>query len=237
MTTTRRDFLAAAVTAAGAAVTPDLAHAQEPHHDHDHDHQVVPSDPALRVKALESLLVEKGLVDRAALDALIDTYEHKVGPRNGARVVARAWADPAYKQRLLTTADVAIAELGYGGLQGEHMVVVENTAKVHNLVVCTLCSCYPWPVLGLPPVWYKSAPYRSRSVIDPRGVLREFGLDLANDVEVRVWDSTAELRYLVLPERPAGTEKMSEAELAGLVTRDSMVGVAKITAQAQGVQA
>jgi nitrile hydratase subunit alpha len=239
MTTTRRDFLTAAVTAAGAAVTPDLAHAQEHdhHHDHDHDHQVVPSDPALRVKALESLLVEKGLVDRSALDALIDTYEHKVGPRNGARVVARAWADPAYKQRLLTNADAAIAELGYGGLQGEHMVVVENTAKVHNLVVCTLCSCYPWPVLGLPPVWYKSAPYRSRSVIDPRGVLREFGLDLTDDVEVRVWDSTAELRYLVLPERPAGTEKMSEAELAGLVTRDSMVGVAKVTTQAQGVQA
>jgi nitrile hydratase len=237
MTTTRRDFLAAAVTAAGAAVTPDLAHAQEPHHDHDHDHQVVPSDPALRVKALESLLVEKGLVDRAALDALIDTYEHKVGPRNGARVVARAWADPAYKQRLLTNADDAIAELGYGGLQGEHMVVVENTAKVHNLVVCTLCSCYPWPVLGLPPVWYKSAPYRSRSVIDPRGVLREFGLDLTDDVEVRVWDSTAELRYLVLPERAAGTEKMSEPELAALVTRDSMVGVAKVTTQAQGVRA
>jgi nitrile hydratase subunit alpha len=237
MMTTRRDFLTAAVTAAGAAVTPDLAHAQEHDHQHDHDHQAVPSDPALRVKALESLLVEKGLVDRAALDALIDSYEHKVGPRNGARVVARAWADPAYKQRLLTNADAAIAELGYGGLQGEHMVVVENNAKVHNLVVCTLCSCYPWPVLGLPPVWYKSAPYRSRSVIDPRGVLREFGLDLANDVEVRVWDSTAELRYLVLPERPAGTEKMSEAELAALVTRDSMVGVAKITAQAQGVQA
>ncbi|MGC1448905.1 MAG: nitrile hydratase subunit alpha [Candidatus Sulfotelmatobacter sp.] len=237
MMTTRRDFLTAAVTAAGAAVTPDLAHAQAHDHHHDHDHQAVPSDPALRVKALESLLVEKGLVDRAALDALIDTYEHKVGPRNGARVVARAWADPGYKQRLLTNADAAIAELGYGGLQGEHMVVVENTAKVHNLVVCTLCSCYPWPVLGLPPVWYKSAPYRSRSVIDPRGVLREFGLDLTDDVEVRVWDSTAELRYLVLPERPAGTEKMSEAELAALVTRDSMVGVAKITAQAQGVQA
>jgi nitrile hydratase len=237
MTTTRRDFLTAAVTAAGAAVTPDLAHAQEHDHNHDHDHQVVPSDPALRVKALESLLVEKGLVDRAALDALIDTYEHKVGPRNGARVVARAWADPAYKQRLLNNSDAAIAELGYGGLQGEHMVVVENTAKVHNLVVCTLCSCYPWPVLGLPPVWYKSAPYRSRSVIDPRGVLREFGLELVDDVEVRVWDSTAELRYLVLPERPAGTENMSEAELATLVTRDAMVGVAKITTQPQGVRA
>jgi nitrile hydratase subunit alpha len=241
MTTTRRDFLSAAVTATGAAVTTDLSDVQKHDHDHahehDHDHQVVPSDPALRVKALESLLVEKGLVDRAALDALIDTYEYKVGPRNGARVVARAWADPAYKQRLLTNSDAAIAELGYGGLQGEHMVVVENTAKVHNLVVCTLCSCYPWPVLGLPPVWYKSAPYRSRSVIDPRGVLREFGLELADDVEVRVWDSTAELRYLVLPERPAGTEKMSEAELAELVTRDAMVGVAKVTTQREGVRA
>jgi nitrile hydratase len=197
-------------------------------HDHDHDHQAVPSDPALRVKALESLLVEKKLVDRAALDALIDTYEHKVGPRNGARVVARAWVNPAYKQRLLTDADAAIAELGYGGLQGEHMVVVENTPKLHNLVVCTLCSCYPWAVLGLPPVWYKSAPYRSRSVIDPRGVLREFGLDLPPHVEVRVWDSTAEVRYLVLPERPSGTEKLSEEALAALVTRDSMIGVVKV---------
>jgi nitrile hydratase len=239
MTTTRRDFLTAAATAAGAAVTPDLARAQDHNHDHDHDHdhQLVPSDPALRVKALESLLVEKGLVDRAALDALIDTYEHKVGPRNGARVVARAWTDPAYKQRLLTNSDVAIAELGYGGLQGEHMVVVENTPKVHNLVVCTLCSCYPWPVLGLPPVWYKSAAYRSRAVIDPRGVLRQFGLELGDDVEVRVWDSTAELRYLVLPERPAATEKMTEEELATLVTRDSMVGVGKVALQAQGVPA
>jgi nitrile hydratase len=193
-----------------------------------HDHPTLPSDPALRVKALESLLVAKGLVDRAALDSLIDTYEHKVGPRNGARVVARAWIDPVYKQRLLSDADAAIAELGYGGMQGEHMVVVENTAEVHNVVVCTLCSCYPWPVLGLPPVWYKSAPYRSRAVIDPRGVLREFGLELDGDVEVRVWDSTAELRYLVLPERPAGTQASSEEELAALVTRDAMVGVAKI---------
>jgi len=233
MTTTRREFLAGAVTVAGAAVTPDLASAQDQNHDHGHDHQAVDSDPALRVKVLESLLVEKGLVDPAALDALIDTYEHKVGPRNGARVVARAWADPAYKQRLLTNADAAIAELGYGGLQGEHMVVVENTSKVHNLVVCTLCSCYPWPVLGLPPVWYKSAAYRSRAVIDPRGVLREFGLELGKDVEVRVWDSTAELRYLVLPERPVDTEKMGEQELAALVTRDSMVGVAKATTQPQ----
>ncbi len=233
MTTTRRDFLTSAVTAE-AAVTSGHAHAEDHSHGHGHDHQVVPSDPALRVKALESLLVEKGLVDRAALDALIDTYENKIGPRNGARVVAQAWADPAYKHRLLTNPDVAIAELGYGGLQGEHMVVVENTAHVHNLVVCTLCSCYPWPVLGLPPVWYKSAAYRSRAVIDPRGVLHEFGLELPDDVEVRVWDSTAEVRYLVLPERPTGTEKMSEAELAALVTRDAMVGVAKVAAPPAG---
>ena len=195
---------------------------------HDHSHQTVPSDVALRVKALESLLVEKGLVDPAALDALIDTYEHKIGPRNGARVVARAWVDPAYRERLLTDATAAIAELGYTGGQGEHMIVVVNSPKVHNLVVCTLCSCYPWPVLGLPPVWYKSAPYRSRAVIDPRGVLREFGLELPEDVEIRVWDSTAEVRYLVLPERPAGSEKLSEEELAALVTRDAMVGVANV---------
>jgi nitrile hydratase len=229
MQSTRRDFLATAATAAGAAAAGDLAaSAQDHEHSHDHAHQAVPSDLALRVKSLESLLVEKGLVDRAALDALIDTYEHKVGPRNGARVVARAWVDPEYKQRLLTDSDKAIAELGYSGQQGEHMVVVENTPAVHNMIVCTLCSCYPWPVLGLPPVWYKSAPYRSRSVIDPRGVLREFGLELSDDVEVRVWDSTAELRYLVLPERPAGTESLNEDALAALVTRDSMVGVAKI---------
>jgi len=195
-----------------------------------HEHQAVPSDPALRVKALESLLVEKGIVDPAALDALIDTYQHKVGPRNGARVVARAWVDPSYKQRLLHDATSAIAELGYGGRQGEHMVVVENTPAIHNLVVCTLCSCYPWSVLGLPPVWYKSAPYRSRAVIEPRGVLREFGLELDEDVEVRVWDSTAELRYLVLPERPAGTQDWSEDDLAALVTRDAMIGVAKVAA-------
>jgi nitrile hydratase len=199
-------------------------------HDHpDHEHQTVPSDPALRVKALESLLVEKGLVDPAALDALIDAYENKIGPRNGARVVARAWVDPSYKQRLLSNAGAALAELGYGGRQGEDMLVLENTPQVHNLVVCTLCSCYPWPVLGLPPVWYKSAPYRSRAVIDPRSVLAEFGLKLPEDVEVRVWDSTAELRYLVLPERPAGSESLGEDELAALVTRDAMVGVAKVT--------
>jgi nitrile hydratase subunit alpha len=213
-------------TAAEEAATHDPDHEED--HDENHGHQTIPSDFSLRVKALESLLVEKGLVDRAALDALIDTYEHKVGPRNGAHVVARAWIDPAYKHRLLTDASAAIAELGYGGKGGRHMVVVENTPKVHNLVVCTLCSCYPWPVLGLPPVWYKSAPYRSRAVIDPRGVLREFGLDLPEDIEVRVWDSTAELRYLVLPERPSGSEGLSAEALAALVTRDAMIGVAKV---------
>src|SRR5450631_3999191 len=202
MSTTRRGFL----TTAGVAAAQNVSHAR----DHSHDHQAVPSDPALRVKSLESLLVEKGLVDRAALDALVDTYEHKIGPRNGARVVAKAWTDPTYKQRLLTNATSAIAELGYTGDQGEDMVVVENTSKVHNLLVCTLCSCYPWPVLGLPPVWYKSAPYRSRAVIDPRGVLRELGTDVPGDVEVRVWDSTSEERYMVLPERPAGTENLGE---------------------------
>jgi len=204
-------------------------------HDHDHDHDHVDAGPPLsdlqlRVRALESLLVDKGLVDPAALDALIDTYETKVGPRNGARVVARAWVDSAYKQRLLENASAAIAELGYIGRQGEDMVVLENTPKVHNVVVCTLCSCYPWPVLGLPPVWYKAAPYRSRAVIDPRGVLKEFGVDIPDHVDVRVWDSTAELRYLVLPERPAGTEGMSEDELAELVTRDSMIGTGTVAA-------
>ncbi|HEX4643848.1 MAG TPA: nitrile hydratase subunit alpha [Candidatus Acidoferrales bacterium] len=241
MKSSRRDFLTTAANAAGAAAAgglaasaQDHAHTQTHTHSHEHDHQAVPSDVALRVKSLESLLVEKGLVDRAALDALIDTYEHKIGPRNGARVVARAWIDPAYKQRLLTDPDKAIAELGYGGQQGEHMVVVENTSAVHNMVVCTLCSCYPWPVLGLPPVWYKSAPYRSRSVIDPRGVLREFGLEVPEEIEVRVWDSTAELRYLVLPERPAGTDGMSEDDLAALVTRDSMIGVGKVFPRREG---
>ena len=199
-------------------------------HDHDHHHhdhgQEPPSDMALRVKALESLLVEKGIVDPAALDAIIDTYEHKVGPRNGARVVARAWTDPDYLARLRADATAAIAELGYGGRQGEHMVAVENTPDVHNLVVCTLCSCYPWSVLGLPPSWYKASPYRSRAVIDPRGVMAEFGLTLPETTEVRVWDSTAEVRYLVIPERPAGTEGWSEDALADLVSRDSMIGVA-----------
>lgn len=201
---------------------------REHRHDHAHDHgQEPPSDLALRVKALESLLVEKGLVDPAALDAIIETYEHKVGPRNGARVVARAWVDPAYKKRLLADATAAIAEFGFSGRQGEHMVAVENTPKTHNLVVCTLCSCYPWTVLGLPPVWYKSAPYRARAVIDPRGVLREFGLELGAEVELRVWDSTSEVRYLVVPERPQGTDAMAEDALAALVTRDAMIGVAK----------
>jgi nitrile hydratase subunit alpha len=236
MTTTRRDLLTTALTAAGIAAAP-LAQADSPDHDdehgHDHDHQVVPSDPALRAKALESVLVGRGLIDRAALDTLVDTYEHQIGPRNGAAVVARAWVDPAYRQRLLQNGTAAIKELGYSGEEGEHMVVVENTARVHNVIVCTLCSCYPWPVLGLPPVWYKSAAYRSRSVIDPRGLLREFGLELPPEVEVRVWDSTAEVRYLVLPERPAGTEALDEKQLAALVSRDSMVGVARLSTEAR----
>ncbi len=196
--------------------------------DHVREHDRPLSGPALRVKALESLLTEKGLVDPKALDALINMYETKVGPHNGARVVARAWVNPEYKRRLLADAGPAIAELGFGGQQGEDMIALENTPRVHNMVVCTLCSCYPWPVLGLPPVWYKSAPYRSRAVIDPRGVLRELGLDLPDDVEVRVWDSTADLRYLVLPQRPAGTDGWSEDRLAEIVTRDSMIGVATI---------
>ena len=178
----------------------------------------------LRVRALESLLVEKGYVDPKALDVLIETYETRVGPHNGARAVAKAWADPKYRQWLLDDATAAIASLGYSGRQGEHMVALENTSRVHNMVVCTLCSCYPWPVLGLPPVWYKSAPYRSRAVIDPRGVLADFGVALSDDVELRVWDSTAEIRYLVVPERPAQTGDWTEAELATLVTRDSMIG-------------
>ncbi len=203
-------------------------------HGHNHRHNAPLSDVALRVKALESLLTEKGLVDPAALDVIVEAYEKKIGPRNGAKVVAKAWSDPAYKARLLSDATAAIAELGYSGLQGEDMVVVENTKTIHNLVVCTLCSCYPLPVLGLPPVWYKSAPYRARAVRDPRSVLKGLGLDLPAEVEVRVWDSTAELRYLVLPERPPGTEKMSEEELAALVTRDAMVGVRKVTPPEKG---
>jgi nitrile hydratase len=197
-------------------------------HDHPHPHSRPLSDPELRVKAIEQVLTEKGLVDPAAIDALIEIYEIKVGPHNGARVVARAWVDREYKQRLLANGTAAIAELGYSGIQGEDMVVVENTPSVHNLLVCTLCSCYPWPTLGLPPVWYKAPPYRSRAVSEPRAVLKEFGLVIGDDVEVRVWDSTAELRYMVLPERPPGTERMREEELAALVTRDSMIGVAKI---------
>jgi nitrile hydratase len=196
-----------------------------PHDHHDHDHEMSDmSDTEARVRALETVLVEKGYVDPAALDLLIDTYETKVGPRNGALVVAKAWSDPAYRQRLLGDATAAIAELSFVGRQGEHMVVVENTSDTHNMIVCTLCSCYPWPVLGLPPVWYKSAPYRSRAVSDPRGVLVDFGVKLPEAKAVRVWDSTAEVRYLVLPERPAGTEGWSEAQLADLVTRDSMIG-------------
>src|SRR5438874_1623287 len=205
---TRRGFFRAAATvagaAAGAAAAPGLAQGQE--------HQAVPSDLTLRVKSLESLLVDKGLVDRVALDRIVDTFETKIGPRNGARVVARAWVDPAYKKRLLADASTAMEELGFHRHQGEDIVALENTPKVHNLVVCTLCSCYPWPLLGLPPRWYKSDAYRSRAVIDPRGILSEFGLTLPQDVEIRVWDSTAELRYLVLPERPTGTEKMSEQQ-------------------------
>ncbi len=202
--------------------------------DHVQDHTDVPSGPELRVKALESLLVEKGLVDPVALDVLVDAFENKVGPRNGAKVVARAWVDSDYKQRLLDDGTAAIAEFGYSGGQGEKLTVVENTSSVHNVIVCTLCSCYPWPVLGLPPTWYKSAAYRSRTVIDPRGVLTEMGLDLLSGVEVRVWDSNAASRYFVLPERPEGTEAMDEADLAELVTRDSMIGVAKVAVSSVG---
>jgi nitrile hydratase len=195
------------------------------------NHVTVPTGAALRIKALETLLEEKGLVDAAALDSLVDRFETKVGPRNGARVVAKAWTDPKFRERLLENATAAIAGLGFGGPEGGHLVAVENTSKVHNLVVCTLCSCYPWPVLGLPPVWYKSFAYRSRAVRDPRGVLKEFGVEIPEKVEVRVWDSSAEQRYLVIPQRPAGTEKMSEEQLAELVTRDSMIGVGLVKAR------
>ena len=193
-------------------------------HDEDAPHSHLPSEPALRVKALESLLVDKGLVDPAALDALIDTYETKIGPKNGAKVVARSWVDPEFRRWLLEDATAAIASLGFTGRQGEHMVAVENTPEVQNLVVCTLCSCYPWPTLGIPPVWYKSEAYRSRAVIDPRGVLAEFGVDLPEEVAVKVWDSTAEIRYLVIPQRPSHTDGMTEEMLADLVTRNSMIG-------------
>ena len=208
------------------------------HHHHHHDdeddvqehreHGAPLTGVELRVRALESLLLDKGLVDPAALDALIDTYETKVGPRNGAKVVARAWVDPAYKRRLLEDGTAAVAEFGFMGRQSEKLVVVENTPDVHNVVVCTLCSCYPWAVLGLPPVWYKSAPYRARAVIDPRGVLKELGVSVPESREVRVWDSTAEIRYMVLPERPKGSETLSEDELAALITRDAMIGVAEV---------
>ena len=192
---------------------------------HDHDHTVPPSDPELRVKALESLLLEKGLVRQDALDAIIETYEHQVGPKNGAHVVAKAWSDLSFKQALLDDATATVAELGYVGRQGEHLTVVENSCYIHNLVVCTLCSCYPWTLLGLPPVWYKSAPYRARAVSEPRTVLSEFGTSVAKHIDIRVWDSTSEMRYLVLPERPSGTENLSESQLQALVTRNSMIGV------------
>jgi nitrile hydratase subunit alpha len=199
-------------------------------HDHDHGDEGSPlTETELRVRSLESLLLEKRLVDPAALDELIQTYETRIGPHNGAKIVARAWVDPEFKARLFADATAAIAECGFIGRQGEDMVALENTPTVHNLVVCTLCSCYPWPVLGLPPVWYKSAPYRSRAVIAPRGVLQEFGLELPESVEIRVWDSTAELRYLVVPERPARTEGWTEEQLAAIVTRDAMIGVAIVT--------
>ncbi len=194
------------------------------HHDHDDPHALLPPEPALRVKALETLLTQKGLVDPAALDAIIDTYENQIGPRNGAWVVAKAWSDPGFKTALLEDATATVSDLGYFGRQGEHMVVVENTSEVHNMVVCTLCSCYPWPLLGVPPGWYKSDAYRARAVREPRKVLGEFGVVLPEDTAVRVWDSTAEVRYLVLPMRPEGTEGMEAAALADLVTRDSMIG-------------
>ena len=192
------------------------------------NHRDPDPEVVLRVKSLEKVLSDKGLIDPEAIDTLVDFYENKVGPQNGAKVVARAWSDPEYKKRLLADGTSAISELGFSGMQGEDMVVVENTPKTHNLIVCTLCSCYPWPVLGLPPVWYKSPPYRSRAVKDPRGVLSEFGLDLSEEMEVRVWDCTAEVRYMVLPERPEGTDGLSEAELAELITRDSMIGVERV---------
>jgi nitrile hydratase len=196
-----------------------------------HAHTAPPEPPALRIKAIESILIEKGLIDPAAVDEMIDAFETRIGPRNGAKVVARAWVDAAYKERLLKDGTAAIAELGFSGLQGEDMVVLENTQKVHNVFVCTLCSCYPWPTLGLPPNWFKAAPYRARVVIEPRAVLAEFGLDIPADVEVRVWDSNAELRYLVLPMRPAGTEGWTEEQLTAIVTRDSMIGTAIVPDQ------
>ena len=194
------------------------------HADHDHPHTLLPSDPALRVKALETILTQKGLIDPAALDEIIETYETKIGPRNGAHVVAKAWTDPAFKTALLKDATAVVSEMGYYGRQGEHIIVVENTDEVHNIVVCTLCSCYPWPLLGIPPTWYKSDAYRARAVREPRKVLAEFGVTLPSDMAVRVWDSTAETRYLVLPQRPKGTDGMDEAALMDLISRDSMIG-------------
>ena len=199
-------------------------HNHSHHHKHEDAHSHLPSDPELRVKAIETLLLEKGLIDSETLDELIDTYENKIGPQNGAKVVAKAWVDESYKKRLLEDATAAIRELSYQGRQGENMVVVENTPEIHNVVVCTLCSCYPWPVLGIPPTWYKSDEYRSRTVREPRKVLSEFGVNVDPKVKVKVWDSTAELRYLVLPMRPKGTEHLTESELAELVTRNSMIG-------------
>ena len=222
----RRGFIKGATAGALAAASPATLHAQV--------HQDVPSDAALRVKALESVLVEKGYVDTAALDVLVDTFENRVGPRNGAQVVARAWTDPAYKQRLLEDGTAAMEEFGFSGWQGEKLTVVENTATIHNVIVCTLCSCYPWPLLGLAPTWYKSDAYRARTVVDPRGVLRELGLEISDDIEVRVWDSNAASRYLVLPERPEGTESLNEEQLAALVTRDSMIGVANVESTPAG---
>ena len=230
----RRDFLKTAAVSAATIATQSAVPLSQPLQ---RGQQTVPSDIALRVKALESLLIDKGFVDRATLDRIVDTFETQVGPRNGARVIARAWVDPEYKKRLLANAGPAAAELGFTRLHDEDLVILENTPKVHNLVVCTLCSCYPWTLLGLPPVWYKSAAYRSRAVIEPRGVLRELGVLVGDDVEVRVWDSTSEIRYMVLPERPAGTEGMTEDSLAALVTRDSMIGTGKAMLPGEGAPA
>ena len=231
----RRGFLKTAATGAAGMVAAPASYGAA-NAGQDPGHQVVPSDLTLRVKALESLLVDKGLVDRAALDRIVDAFETKIGPRNGARVVARAWVDAGYKKRLLADTSSAMEELGFQRYQGEDIVALENTPQVHNMVVCTLCSCYPWPLLGLPPVWYKSAPYRSRAIIDPRGVLKELGLDLDPGVEVRVWDSTAEVRYIVLPQRPAGSEHLDEEALAALVTRDAMIGTARVTLDVKEVR-
>ena len=219
----RRKFLKGAAVGAAAVSSTAISNAQD---QESADHQHAPSDIALRVKALETVLTEKNLVDSSVLDEVVDRYENRIGPQNGAKVVAKAWVDSDYKARLLDDGTAAIGELDLLGTEGEHMVVVENTAEVHNLVVCTLCSCYPWPTLGLPPTWYKSSAFRARAVIEPRAVLREFGLEVSDETEIRVWDSTAEMRYLVLPRRPEGAEDMNESELADVVTRDSMIGVA-----------